>query len=78
MAFEEIGEMGHFLKAEAGRDFRDGPVGLLEQQFGFLNYPAANQVGGGAAGMFFEHHIDVVHVHRQPVGVILSRPRPRR
>ncbi len=51
---EEVGEVRHFGKAQAVGNLGDAPAGLPEQDFGFLRDPAADEVGGGAAGVFFE------------------------
>ena len=45
---------------------------LLKQHFRFLNKAAANEVGSGAPGGFFQHFIEVIDVYCQLVGVVFG------
>ena len=55
--------MGYFLEPEAITNFRDIPVGLFEQNLGFLNKPTANEFGGGFTRMLFQDLIEVINVY---------------
>nr|GFC36749.1 hypothetical protein [Tanacetum cinerariifolium] len=65
--------MRYFRKAQAVGNFRHRPTGVLQQRFGLLQQAARNEVGGGAAGGFFQHPVEVVDVHGQAVGVFAGR-----
>ena len=70
---EEIGEMSYLLEAQAISDFRNIPVGLLQEYFCFLYQPGGDDFGGGLAGIFFQYLVQVVYVYAQGIGIILGR-----
>ena len=74
LAFEEIAEVRHIGKAQTIGDFRNVPVGLLQQYFGLLRHPTTNQGGGSAAGSFLQHPVEVVDVDGQQVGIVGGCP----
>lgn len=69
---EEIGKVRYLFKAERVGNLRDIPIGLFEQDFGFLNNAAADDGGGSFAGVFFQYFIKVIYVYGQPIGVIFG------
>ena len=65
--------MCHLFKSKAVSNFRDIPIGLFKQNFGFLNNPATNDVGGSFSGILFQYFIQMVDVHSKTVGIIFCR-----
>lgn len=67
-AFEETGEVIGFGKAEAPGDLIDGPVGTLQQDPGFLQYPCIDQLRSGLPGGFFKGLVEMVDVNIELFG----------
>src|SRR5690606_33530251 len=76
--FEKIGKMGDLFKAEAVGDFRDVPVCLFQEDLGFLDHTAADDLGGGFAGVFFQDFVEVVDVNGESFGVFPGGPQGQR
>ena len=53
LLLEEIREMGNLFEAQGVSNFRNIPVGLLEEDLGLLHDATADDIGGGFAGVFF-------------------------
>ncbi len=60
--FEKIGEMRHLLEAQGVGNRGDVPLGLFEQDLGFLREPPVDDFGSAPMGRFFERFVQVVDV----------------
>lgn len=69
MALERGTEVRH-IHETAVCYFRNAPAGLPQQNFGFLGKPVPDEGRRGVARGFFEHPIEVVHMHSQLIGKI--------
>lgn len=73
MLLEEMVEMSGVLKTQAIADFRDIPLGVFEQHFGFTGQPVGNVVAGGFARGEPYGAIQVVDVNGQVLSKIPRR-----
>jgi len=72
--FKEIGKVSNFFEPQGISDLGDIPVGLTQEDLGFLENPAGNQTGGGFAGIFLQNFVQVVDVDGKAVGIIFGGP----
>src|SRR5579863_6214291 len=71
---EEVGEMRDLFESEGVSDLGDIPVSLTEQDLGFLDNTAGNEVGRGLTDVFLQYLVEVVDVDSQAVSIVLSSP----
>ena len=62
MFFEKIIEMCHFRKAQSIGYFRHIPLALFEHDFGLLQQPLADELGGCFPTGLFDGSIEVIDV----------------
>lgn len=73
MLLEEMVEMSGILKPETITDFRNIPVRVLEQHFGFIGHPVRDMVAGGLARGESYGAIQVIDVDGEVLGKIPGR-----
>src|SRR5580658_3025527 len=59
---EKVGEMCYLFESKGISDLGDIPVGLAEQDLGFLDNAAGNEVGRSLADVFLQDLVEVVDV----------------
>ncbi len=72
LLLEKVIEIGRVLEAKAKCDFGHAPVGMPEHYFGLRQHAVDNVFCGSFPGDFLQSAVKVVHMHAEPVGVILG------
>jgi hypothetical protein len=62
--FKKVVEMRWFFKPQAVAYFRDIPIGVAEEGFGFAQQAVGDVVGSGFAGGFADGAVEVVYMYR--------------
>ena len=57
--------MSHLVKSQSKGYFRNIPLGLFEQYFGFFGQAAVDDFGGASAGGFLQNLIQMIDVYAQ-------------
>jgi len=63
MLFEEVIEMGSFIKTQCVSNFRYGPRTMLQQDFRFLQYTFGNDLGSSFLRGILNRPVQVVYMY---------------
>lgn len=63
MFLEEVIEVGWFVEPQAIPYFRNVPVGMPKQGFGFPRQPVGNVIGRGLAGRVAHGAVEMIDVN---------------